>query len=415
MTNQNGDPVQHYGYTAFGNERYKHNTQAFSVTSRYTGQQIDEDTGLYFYQSRYYDPQLGRFIQADTIIPSADTSQSLNRYSYVKNNPLKFTDPSGHGWFSKIWKSVKKFVGAIVMVALIISNPWFAAGWGLFAASAISSGVSALVNGGTWKSFAVGVGIGFAAGCIADAVGGALTGISKFGEYAANVGLEHWTDIALYGAIAGAASGAISSAVYGGKTWEAMGEGAATGAVTSLATSWAKQVAKGKAAKGEDTRPHSDKLMEACIMDIKDASMPAYELEPSWAILGSKFELRAGESYTLGDWIWNLGGAAYEGAVDGSKMFANGATFGLLPNEWINKQGLVGEYGQGMVRFSEICGGTFTVAAGGAGLAKAAGINPWLGKIAFHSAHAGGPHQYTHLQIMIRTAAKGKPWTWRIP
>ena len=41
-----GDLVQHYGYMPFGNERYENNTQAFSVTNRYTGQQLDEETGL---------------------------------------------------------------------------------------------------------------------------------------------------------------------------------------------------------------------------------------------------------------------------------------------------------------------------------------------------------------------------------
>ena len=84
------------GYTAFGHQRYQNNSSAFSVTRRYTGQQIDEDTGLYFYGSRYYDPQIGRFIQADTIVPSANTSQALNRYSYVNNNPLILIDPTGH-------------------------------------------------------------------------------------------------------------------------------------------------------------------------------------------------------------------------------------------------------------------------------------------------------------------------------
>ena len=85
MTDRDGELVQHYGYLPFGNERYANNTQAFSVTNRYTGQQLDEETGLYFYGSRYYDPELARFIQPDSIIPGSD-SQSLNRYTYCVNN-----------------------------------------------------------------------------------------------------------------------------------------------------------------------------------------------------------------------------------------------------------------------------------------------------------------------------------------
>ncbi len=46
--------------------------------------------------ARYYDPELGRFIQPDDIIPDFSNPQSYNRYSYVLNNPLRYTDPSGH-------------------------------------------------------------------------------------------------------------------------------------------------------------------------------------------------------------------------------------------------------------------------------------------------------------------------------
>ena len=48
------------------------------------------------YRARYYHPALGRFISADTIVPSPGDPQALNRYAYVQNNPLKYTDPTGH-------------------------------------------------------------------------------------------------------------------------------------------------------------------------------------------------------------------------------------------------------------------------------------------------------------------------------
>ena len=48
------------------------------------------------YNARFYDPALGRFVQADTIVPSPGDPQSLNRYSYVLNSPLVYRDPSGH-------------------------------------------------------------------------------------------------------------------------------------------------------------------------------------------------------------------------------------------------------------------------------------------------------------------------------
>ena len=60
----------------------------------FTGQRLD-DTGMYYYGARYYDPTIGRFISPDTIVQNPANTQSLNRYSYVLNNPLKYNDPSG--------------------------------------------------------------------------------------------------------------------------------------------------------------------------------------------------------------------------------------------------------------------------------------------------------------------------------
>ena len=51
---------------------------------------------LYDYVARAYDPVLGRFISADTIVPGAGNGQAFNRYMYVRGNPLQFSDPTGH-------------------------------------------------------------------------------------------------------------------------------------------------------------------------------------------------------------------------------------------------------------------------------------------------------------------------------
>ena len=65
------------------------------TTWRFTGQREDATIGLYFYNARYLDPQLGRFVQPDIIVPNPGDPQSLNRYSYVLNNALRYTDPTG--------------------------------------------------------------------------------------------------------------------------------------------------------------------------------------------------------------------------------------------------------------------------------------------------------------------------------
>jgi len=61
-----------------------------------TGQRPEAEIGLYFYNARFYDAKLGRFAQADTIVPGAGNVLALDRYAYVKNNSLRYTDPSGH-------------------------------------------------------------------------------------------------------------------------------------------------------------------------------------------------------------------------------------------------------------------------------------------------------------------------------
>ncbi len=62
----------------------------------FTGQILDPETGLYYYNARYYDPKIGIFISADTIVPDPYSSQDFNRYMYVKGNPVKYSDPTGH-------------------------------------------------------------------------------------------------------------------------------------------------------------------------------------------------------------------------------------------------------------------------------------------------------------------------------
>ncbi len=98
--NADGGKQAELRYKAYGESRYAWGDTPTSF--RFTGQREDDTIGLYFYNARYYDPLLGRFIQADTIVPNPAEPQDLNRYSYVRNNPLRYIDPSGHGiqeWF----------------------------------------------------------------------------------------------------------------------------------------------------------------------------------------------------------------------------------------------------------------------------------------------------------------------------
>lgn len=84
-------------YYPYGAERV-HDGSAFPTGMDYTftGQKNDATTGLMYYGARYYDTTLGRFTQADTIVPNPFNPQALNRYAYTLNNPVRYTDPTGH-------------------------------------------------------------------------------------------------------------------------------------------------------------------------------------------------------------------------------------------------------------------------------------------------------------------------------
>lgn len=101
VTNAAGAKVENLAYYPYGQTRM--NTGSVNVNHKYTAQELDDSTGLYFYNARYYDPELGRFIQPDTIVPDPTNPQAFNRYSYVINNPINLIDPSGHS-FKKWWK-----------------------------------------------------------------------------------------------------------------------------------------------------------------------------------------------------------------------------------------------------------------------------------------------------------------------
>jgi len=79
-------------YHPWGTSRYIQGTTPTDYA--YTGQKQEGD--IYFYNARWYDPQLGRFMQADTLVPSTQGIQGFDRYAYVNNDPVNGTDPSGH-------------------------------------------------------------------------------------------------------------------------------------------------------------------------------------------------------------------------------------------------------------------------------------------------------------------------------
>jgi RHS repeat-associated protein len=80
----------------YGETRYTWGTTP--TDRRFTGQRSEEASlgSLYDYGARFYSPYLNRWIQPDTIVPQPGNPQDLNRFSYARNNPIRYTDPTGH-------------------------------------------------------------------------------------------------------------------------------------------------------------------------------------------------------------------------------------------------------------------------------------------------------------------------------
>ena len=96
ITNASGNELETTEYLPYGSNR-THWAQTADISDyKFTDQELDTSTNLYNYDARLYDPVTGRFISPDSMIPDVYNPQSLNRYSYCLNNPLIYTDPSGH-------------------------------------------------------------------------------------------------------------------------------------------------------------------------------------------------------------------------------------------------------------------------------------------------------------------------------
>jgi len=94
-TDENGDVIQSLDYYPFGETRTDTQSDVYDNNYKFTGQELDDESGLYYYGARYYDPAIGKFISQDPWEGNINEPQTLNKYSYVINNPLKYIDPTG--------------------------------------------------------------------------------------------------------------------------------------------------------------------------------------------------------------------------------------------------------------------------------------------------------------------------------
>ena len=82
-------------------------------TPRYRGYYYDAESGLYYLQSRYYDPQTGRFINADGVGGKVGELGSHNIFAYCENNPIHRFDPIGQAWYDAICRGISTVLDMI--------------------------------------------------------------------------------------------------------------------------------------------------------------------------------------------------------------------------------------------------------------------------------------------------------------
>ena len=113
-----GAVVANYNYDAWGNVISVTDANGAAITDsthianvnplRYRGYYYDSETGLYYLQSRYYDPAVKRFINADSLVGANKDILGNNVFAYCSNNPVNYSDPTGHGIIRDAWNWVKE-------------------------------------------------------------------------------------------------------------------------------------------------------------------------------------------------------------------------------------------------------------------------------------------------------------------
>ena len=214
LVDENGNIVVEYDYSSYGKVEVKKDTVGISKKDhiRYKGYIYDEETKLYYLISRYYDPEIGRFISPDSVEYIEPSSISgLNLYVYCCNDPINMYDPSGNFAISiGLLLAIGGIVGAAIGAGASVAGQYLANGcswenfsWGQLALDTVLGGVSGMLSMsplGLGAMVAANAGLGFVG-----AVGGHLINGSDFSKGST------WLDIGLstgLGALVGLIGGA---------------------------------------------------------------------------------------------------------------------------------------------------------------------------------------------------------------
>jgi RHS repeat-associated protein len=201
VTDDKGNLLARWNFDPFGN-RTLYTGDSTATRHGFTGHEMLPEVNLVHMNGRLYDPVIARFVSADPQIQFPDNLQSYNRYSYVLNNPLIYTDPSGYGLFGSIGKFLKKlWDNPVIRIGVTIAVAYFT-GVGVSSlltstgVSGLTTGVACTLGGGTLYSLTT--------------AGAVVTGAAA-GFAAGFVGSEGNLRYGLVGALSGGVAGGINA------------------------------------------------------------------------------------------------------------------------------------------------------------------------------------------------------------
>ena len=184
----------------------------------FTGHEHLEGHDTIHMNGRLYWPTGGRMVQADPVITDIYNPQNWNPYSYVLNNPLNLTDPSGYSFLSKYWRTIAAIVVTVYTGGLAAgaATSWAAAGWSIgggFVAGAIQTNS---LRGGVYGAFSAGVFSG---------IGTAFGNMAQTGAYSANA-------LRIGKVVAHGMAGGVMNSLQGGKFGHGFASAGATQALS---------------------------------------------------------------------------------------------------------------------------------------------------------------------------------------